>query len=104
MLCSAREDLGLDADASGLLELPADAMAGQSLAQALGLPDAIIELGLTPNRSDCLGMRGLAMEVGAEFATWERDLPEISALLPGNASQVDIRLTPGAGSRAIAAA
>jgi phenylalanyl-tRNA synthetase beta chain len=53
MLCSAKE-LGLDADASGLLELPADAPVGTPLAQYLGLPDAIIDLGLTPNRADCL--------------------------------------------------
>lgn len=68
MLCSAKE-LGLDADASGLFELAADAQVGQPLAAYLGLPDATIELGLTPNRSDCLGLRGLAREVAAEFAT-----------------------------------
>ncbi len=68
MLCSAKE-LGLDADASGLLELAADAPVGHALAEYLGLPDATIELGLTPNRSDCLGLHGLAREVAAEFAT-----------------------------------
>ena len=68
MLCSAKE-LGVDADASGLLELPEDAPAGTPLAQYLGLPDASIELKLTPNRSDCLGLRGLADEVAAEFGT-----------------------------------
>lgn len=67
MLCSARE-LGLDADASGLLELAADAFVGQSLSEHLGLPDTTLELGLTPNRADCLGMHGLAREVAAEFA------------------------------------
>jgi tRNA-binding EMAP/Myf-like protein len=56
MLCSAKE-LGLDADASGLLELPADAPVGTPLAQYLGLPDASIEIGLTPNRADCLRSR-----------------------------------------------
>ena len=49
MLCSAKE-LGIDADASGLLELPADAPVGKPLAEYLGLPDASIELKLTPNR------------------------------------------------------
>src|SRR5690242_15535899 len=68
MLCSAKE-LGVDADASGLMELPDDAPVGAPLAQYLGLPDASIELKLTPNRSDCLGMRGLADEVAAEFGT-----------------------------------
>ncbi|MBX3726393.1 MAG: phenylalanine--tRNA ligase subunit beta [Xanthomonadales bacterium] len=67
MLCSARE-LGIDADAAGLMELPAEAVPGTPLATLLGLPDAVIELGLTPNRADCLGMLGLAVDVGAAFA------------------------------------
>jgi phenylalanyl-tRNA synthetase beta chain len=66
MLCSAKE-LALDADASGLLELPADAPAGKLLAEYLALPDARIELKLTPNRPDCLGLRGLAHDVAALF-------------------------------------
>lgn len=64
MLCSAKE-LGLDADASGLLELPADAPVGAPLADYLGLPDNVIELGLTPNRGDCFSVRGIAFDVAA---------------------------------------
>lgn len=66
MLCSARE-LGLDEDGAGLMELPADAPVGAPLASLLGLPDASIELGLTPNRADCLGMAGLASDIAAAF-------------------------------------
>ncbi|MBJ6981119.1 phenylalanine--tRNA ligase subunit beta [Luteimonas sp. MC1572] len=64
MLCSAKE-LGIDADASGLLELPADASPGTPLAAYLGLPDASIELKLTPNRADCFSVRGIAYDVAA---------------------------------------
>jgi len=64
MLCSAKE-LGIDADASGLLELPSDAPIGTPLADYLGLPDASIELKLTPNRADCFGVRGIAFDVAA---------------------------------------
>ncbi|WP_119718703.1 phenylalanine--tRNA ligase subunit beta [Cognatilysobacter tabacisoli] len=64
MLCSAKE-LGIDADASGLLELPADAPVGAALAGYLGLPDASIEIKLTPNRADCFGVRGIAYDVAA---------------------------------------
>ncbi len=64
MLCSARE-LGIDADASGLLELPADAPIGTPLADYLGLPDASIEIKLTPNRADCFSVRGIAYDVAA---------------------------------------
>ncbi len=68
MLCSAKE-LGLDADASGLLELPADAPVGAPLAGYLGLPDASIELKLTPNRADCFGVRGIAFDVAAALGS-----------------------------------
>lgn len=64
MLCSAKE-LGIDADASGLLELPDNAPVGTPLADYLGLPDATIELKLTPNRADCFGIRGIAFDVAA---------------------------------------
>src|SRR5690554_2204872 len=64
MLCSARE-LGVDADAAGLLELPDDAPVEQPLADYLGLPDASIEIKLTPNRADCFSLRGIAFDVAA---------------------------------------
>lgn len=64
MLCSAKE-LGLDDDASGLMELPANAPVGTPLADYLGLPDASIELKLTPNRADCFSVRGIAFDVAA---------------------------------------
>ncbi|HEU4812710.1 MAG TPA: phenylalanine--tRNA ligase subunit beta [Xanthomonadaceae bacterium] len=68
MLCSAKE-LGLDNDASGLLELPSDAVPGTPLADALGLPDASFELKLTPNRADCFSIRGIAHDVAAACGT-----------------------------------
>src|SRR6201991_2042771 len=68
MLCSAKE-LGIDADASGLLELPSDAPIGKPLAEYLGLPDASIELKITPNRPDVLGLQGLAHDVAALFGS-----------------------------------
>lgn len=68
MLCSAKE-LGIDADASGLLELPADAPVGTALADYLGLPDARFELKLTPNRADCFSIRGIAFDLAAALQT-----------------------------------
>jgi phenylalanyl-tRNA synthetase beta chain len=68
MLCSAKE-LGIDADASGLLELPDDAPVGAPLGEYLGLPDAAIELKLTPNRADCFGVRGIAFDVAAALGS-----------------------------------
>ena len=66
MLCSTRE-LGLSDDHAGLMELPADAPVGQAFATWIGLPDASIEIKLTPNRPDCLSLRGLAAEVTALY-------------------------------------
>ncbi|MDX2457022.1 MAG: phenylalanine--tRNA ligase subunit beta [Gammaproteobacteria bacterium] len=68
MLCSAQE-LGLSEDHDGLMVLPADARAGQQLQDLLGLDDNIIELDLTPNRGDCLGIEGIAREVGTLLRT-----------------------------------
>ncbi|MDE2225773.1 MAG: phenylalanine--tRNA ligase subunit beta [Xanthomonadaceae bacterium] len=94
MLCSARE-LGIDADASGLMELPSDAPAGKPLAAYLGLPDASIEVELTPNRGDCLGMAGLADEVAAEFGTRAKAF-EAASVKPVIAAPREIRLEAGA--------
>lgn len=63
MLCSA-EELGLEESSDGLLALPADAPVGEDVRTYLSLDDTSIELDLTPNRGDCLGMRGVAREVG----------------------------------------
>lgn len=64
MMCSASE-LGVGADASGLLILPPDAPVGASYAEYAGLSDTILELEVTPNRPDCLSMVGVAREVAA---------------------------------------
>ena len=63
MLCSAKE-LGLGEDAAGLMVLANDSTVGQNLYQLLDLDDQIIEVDLTPNRGDCLGMVGIAREIG----------------------------------------
>ena len=63
MLCSASE-LGLAEQSEGLMELPDDAPVGTDLREYLDLDDVTIELGLTPNRGDCLSIAGVAREVG----------------------------------------
>ncbi|MGZ4970613.1 MAG: phenylalanine--tRNA ligase subunit beta [Methylobacter sp.] len=62
MLCSEKE-LGLAADANGLMELAADAQVGVDIREYLSLNDNIIEVDLTPNRADCLSVEGIAREV-----------------------------------------
>lgn len=82
MLCSAKE-LGIDADASGLMELPDDAPLGAALADYLGLPDASFELKLTPNRADCFSVRGIAFDVAAALASNVNsfDIPAVPAAI-----------------------
>lgn len=62
MLCSEKE-LGLAATSEGLMELPADAPVGVDIRDYLTLNDNVIELGLTPNRADCLSVLGVAREM-----------------------------------------
>jgi phenylalanyl-tRNA synthetase beta chain len=64
MLCGESE-LGLGPDSGGLMILPDDTPIGESLTKVLGLSDPIFEIGLTPNRPDCLSIVGIAREVAA---------------------------------------
>ncbi|WP_325948236.1 phenylalanine--tRNA ligase subunit beta [Pseudomonas putida] len=68
MLCSAAE-LQISEENDGLLELAADAPVGEDIRTYLSLDDASIEIGLTPNRGDCLSIAGLARDVSALYDT-----------------------------------
>lgn len=68
MLCSAKE-LGLAESADGLLELADEAPVGDDFRDYLALDDVAIDIDLTPNRSDCLGIAGVAREVGVLTST-----------------------------------
>ncbi|HJE23077.1 MAG TPA: phenylalanine--tRNA ligase subunit beta [Methylorubrum populi] len=62
MLCSGAE-LGLSEDHDGILDLPADAPVGTPYALWAGLDDPVIEINLTPNRSDCASIHGIARDL-----------------------------------------
>ena len=64
MLCSAVE-LGLGDESDGIMALPDDAPVGTALADYLELPDASIDVDLTPNRGDCFSILGIARDVAA---------------------------------------
>jgi phenylalanyl-tRNA synthetase beta chain len=64
MLCSAFE-MGLSDDHEGIIDLPADAPVGRPFAQFMGLDDPIFEIAVTPNKADCLGVRGIARDLAA---------------------------------------
>ena len=73
MLCSETE-LQIGSDDSGLMELAAGAPVGADLREYLDLDDVSIEIGLTPNRGDCLSLAGLAREVGAIYGAEVRSV------------------------------
>ena len=64
MMCSSKE-LGISNEATGLLELDSNAVIGQDIRQHLDLDDHLLTLKLTPNRSDCLSLIGIARDVAA---------------------------------------
>jgi len=66
MLCSANE-LGLAETGEGILELPLTLPVGADVWEALALADQVFEVALTPNRGDCLGVAGLAREIGVLY-------------------------------------
>lgn len=68
MLCSAGE-LGWPDDSQGILALSKDAPLGQDLRAYLQLEDVTIDISITPNRGDCLSVKGIAREVSALTAT-----------------------------------
>lgn len=66
MLCSESE-LGLSSGHDGIIELPDSLKAGTSVPEYFHMNDTVIEIGLTPNRSDCLGLIGLARDLAAKL-------------------------------------
>ncbi|HEY1386792.1 MAG TPA: phenylalanine--tRNA ligase subunit beta [Dongiaceae bacterium] len=64
MLCSMRE-MGLGQDHDGIIDLAADAPLGQSFAAYMGYDDPVIEIKVTPDRADCLGVHGVARDLAA---------------------------------------
>lgn len=77
MLCSFSE-LGISDDHTGIIELPAGAPIGTDIREYLKLDDNTIEISVTPNRADCLGIIGVARDVAV--------LNQLPLVEPGNRS------------------
>ncbi len=90
MLCSGNE-LGLNAEASGLLTLADDAPIGADVREVLGLNDQILTIKPTPNRGDCLSLLGVAREVAAVTGT-RLEAPQIKSLDSGNSDALSVTL------------
>ncbi|MGA1842491.1 MAG: phenylalanine--tRNA ligase subunit beta [bacterium] len=92
MLCSEWE-LGLGDDRSGLMILPAEAPVGKDLADYFNISDKVLDLDITPNRSDCLSHLGIAREIAAMTGETAK-LPEIRFPEEGEAidNLIEIRI------------
>lgn len=89
MLCSF-EELGVDGDSTGIIEL-AEAPIGSSVASALGLDDPVIDIAITPNRADCLGVRGVARDLAAAGLGTLKPLA-VPALSLAGKSPIDVKI------------
>ncbi|WP_375606168.1 MULTISPECIES: phenylalanine--tRNA ligase subunit beta [unclassified Bartonella] len=96
MMCSQAE-LELTNEHDGIIELPEDAPIGDSFAAYAGLDDPIIDIGLTPNRSDCTGVRGIARDLAAAGMGKLKEL-SLSKLEPSFETPLDVSLDFSQGS------
>ncbi len=95
MLCSAAE-IGLGEDAAGIMELDEQLQAGASFPEATGLDDPIIEIAITPNRGDCLGVYGIARDLAASGLGALKPLPKTHIQATGKSPiEVSIAYTEG---------
>ncbi len=90
MLCSEKE-LGLAADADGLMELSNEAPVGKDIRDYLSLNDSIIEVDLTPNRADCLSVEGIAREV-AVLNRMDWAVPDVEKVTVTHQDSVSVAL------------
>ncbi len=90
MLCSSRE-LNLGDDHAGIMELPAEAEIGTPITQALGLDDPLIEIAITPNRGDCLGVYGIARDLAAAGLGTLKPLNELSSPTQNDDIKIEIQ-------------
>jgi phenylalanyl-tRNA synthetase beta chain len=90
MLCSA-DELQLGGDSEGIIELP-ESKIGTPIAEVLGLNDPVIDIAITPNRADCLGVRGVARDLAAAGLGTLKPLAPISSAAAGTASPIGINI------------
>ena len=94
MMCSTRE-LELGEDHDGIIELPEDAPVGTAFADYAGLGDPVIEVSVTPNKQDCMGVHGIARDLAAAGlgTLIAPTVPQVAGDGPGP----DVRIEDAAG-------
>jgi len=95
MMCSSRE-LELGDDHDGIIELPSDAPIGTAFADYADLDDPVIDVSVTPNRQDCMGVRGIARDLAAKGLGTLNPLASVYRMasldpVPGDGPAPDVR-------------
>ena len=101
MMCSSRE-LELGDDHDGIIELPADAPIGTAFCDYAKLNDPVIDVAITPNRQDCMGVRGIARDLAAAGLGSLKPLSEVYYMtslgpIPGSDPAPDVRTDDPSG-------
>ena len=101
MMCSTRE-LELGEDHDGIIELPGDAPIGTAFSDYAALNDPVIDVAITPNRQDCMGVRGIARDLAAAGLGTLKPLHEVYRMAPitpveGNDPAPAVRIDDAAG-------
>ena len=94
MLCSSAE-MGLGTDHSGIIELGDSTPIGAPFADVLGLNDVVIDINITPNRSDCLGVAGIARDLAAA-GLGRLKSTQIKAIAGNNPSPISVKIADNA--------
>jgi phenylalanyl-tRNA synthetase beta chain len=91
-MCCSEKELGLAEDADGLMILPEAAPTGEEIGDYLGFEEATLDLSITPNRGDCMSVRGIARELAAIYGTELKavDMPEVAVAADVAATQVSV--------------
>ena len=91
MICSESE-LGLAEKSQGILVLSGEPTVGSTLARALGIDDVVLEIGVTPNRADCLCILGLARETAHCFGL-PMSMPKVQVMEEGPETANSVRVS-----------
>ncbi len=99
MLCSERE-LKISDEHDGIIDLPEDAPLGQAYMDYAEINDGVIEIEVTPNRADALGVRGIARDLAARGLGRLKPIPSMKPIIAGGSSSISVTIDDVARTRA----
>jgi len=94
-MCCSEAELGLAEDAAGLLILPADAPVGAEVGDYLELEEAVFDLSITPNRGDCMNVRGIARDLAADANLPLADMDANNIAIAADIAVPNVTVTAG---------